>query len=228
VRVVVAEDSPLMRIGIAQALTSGGFEVVAEVGDAEELQLAVAASAPQVAVVDVRMPPTHTDEGARAAVELRVAHRELGIVLLSQIVEARYALHLISDDAARFGYLLKDRVLDIDEFLGAVTRVGRGGTAIDPAVVGQLLGRRRPHDPLAELTAREREVLALMAEGRSNAGIARRLFLSGKTVEAHVHQILVKLGIEVAPNDHRRVLAVLRYLGAGEAPRSDPGWSSPL
>jgi DNA-binding NarL/FixJ family response regulator len=165
-----------------------------------------------VAVVDVRMPPTQTDEGARAAVEIRTQHPEVGVLLLSQVVEAQHALKLLSEHPRGFGYLLKDRVLAIDDFLQSVTRVADGGTAIDPEVVSQLLRRTREHDPLDELTARERDVLALMAEGRSNHGICQKLYLSPKTVEGHVHNIFGKLGVTAAPDDHRRVLALLTYL----------------
>ena len=163
------------------------------------------------------MPPTQTDEGARAAVELRDAYPDLGVLLLSQFVEARHALQLLSESAAGFGYLLKDRVVEIDDFIESVRRVANGGTAIDPKVVEQLLGRKRVADPLGDLTSRERQVLALMAEGRSNQGICSTLFLSPKTVEAHVHQIFSKLSLQAAPEDHRRVLAVLKHLSAPDA-----------
>jgi DNA-binding NarL/FixJ family response regulator len=212
VRVVIAEDSALLREGLARILTEGGFEVLAQTTNAEELQDAVRRLKPDVAVVDVRMPPTQTDEGAQAALEIREAHPEVGILLLSQIVEAAHALALFSEHPEGFGYLLKDRVLEIDDFLEAVGRVGRGGTAIDPQVIGQLLGRAREDDPLSELTAREREVLGLMAEGLSNKGICGRLFLSPKTVETHVNSIFLKLRLMPAPDDHRRVLAVLAFL----------------
>jgi DNA-binding NarL/FixJ family response regulator len=212
VRVVIAEDSALLREGLARILTEGGFEVLAQTTNAEELQDAVRRHKPDVAVVDVRMPPTQTDEGAQAAREIREAHPEVGILLLSQIVEAAHALALFSEHPEGFGYLLKDRVLEIDDFLEAVGRVGRGGTAIDPQVIGQLLGRAREDDPLAELTPREREVLGLMAEGLSNKGICGRLFLSPKTVETHVNSIFMKLRLMPAPDDHRRVLAVLAFL----------------
>jgi DNA-binding NarL/FixJ family response regulator len=213
VRVVIAEDSPLWREGVAHVLVENGIDVVAEVGDAVALRDAVDRLEPDLAIVDVRMPPTQTDEGARAAIEIRARHPEMGVLLLSQVVEARHALKLFSEQPHGFGYLLKDRVLAIDDFIQSVNRVADGGTAIDPDVVSQLLGRRRDDDPLRELTARERDVLGLMAEGRSNRGICQKLFLSPKTVESHVHSIFGKLGIAAAPDDHRRVLAVLAYLG---------------
>jgi DNA-binding NarL/FixJ family response regulator len=212
VRVVIAEDSALLREGLARILAEGGFEVAGQCANADELHDVVRRRRPNVAVVDVRMPPTHTDEGARAARELREEYPEMGVLLLSQVVEAAHALALFSERPEGFGYLLKDRVLEIDDFLEAVRRVGRGGTAIDPDVIAQLLGRPREDDPLSELTPREREVLALMAEGLSNRGICGRLFLSPKTVEAHVKNIFMKLGLMPAPDDHRRVLAVLAFL----------------
>jgi len=212
VRVVIAEDSALLREGLARILAEGDFEVAGQCANADELRDVVRRRRPDVAVVDVRMPPTHTDEGARAARELREEYPEMGVLLLSQVVEAAHALALFSERAEGFGYLLKDRVLEIDDFLEAVRRVGRGGTAIDPDVIAQLLGRPREDDPLSELTPREREVLALMAEGLSNRGICGRLFLSPKTVEAHVKNIFMKLGLMPAPDDHRRVLAVLAFL----------------
>ncbi len=211
-RVVIAEDSALLREGLARILAEGDFEVAGQCANADELRDVVRRRRPNVAVVDVRMPPTHTDEGARAARELREEYPEMGVLLLSQVVEAAHALALFSERPEGFGYLLKDRVLEIDDFLEAVRRVGRGGTAIDPDVIAQLLGRPREDDPLSELTPREREVLALMAEGLSNRGICGRLFLSPKTVEAHVKNIFMKLGLMPAPDDHRRVLAVLAFL----------------
>ena len=211
-RVVIAEDSALLREGLVRILTEGGLEVVAQAANADELHDAVRRRKPDVAVVDVRMPPTHTDEGARAAREIRETHPDVGVLILSQVVEAAHALALFSERPEGFGYLLKDRVLEIDDFLEAVRRVGRGGTAIDPQVIAQLLGRRREHDPLEELTPREREVLGLMAEGLSNRGICARLVLSPKTIETHVNSIFLKLCLMPAPDDHRRVLAVLAFL----------------
>jgi DNA-binding NarL/FixJ family response regulator len=212
VRVVVAEDSVLFREGLVRVLRDGGFDVAAQVGDASALHRAVIATKPDVAVVDVRMPPTQTDEGTRAAMEISERHPEVALLLLSQVVEAKHALELFSQRPEGFGYLLKDRVLEIDDFLDAVRRVGRGGTAIDPEVIAQLFGRRRADDPLAELTPREREVLSLMAEGLSNRGICDKLVVSPKTIETHVNGIFTKLGLAPAADDHRRVLAVLAFL----------------
>jgi DNA-binding NarL/FixJ family response regulator len=212
VRVVIAEDSVLLREGLARVLSDGGFEVVAQAANADELKKAARRFRPDVAVVDVRMPPTQTDEGARAALEIRAEQPGVAVLLLSQIVEATNALALVSEQPEGFGYLLKDRVLEIDDFLDAVRRVGKGGTAIDPEVIGQLLGRRRDHDPLEGLTPREREVLALMAQGLSNRGICEKLFVSPKTVETHVNSIFGKLGLVPATDEHRRVLAVLAFL----------------
>jgi DNA-binding NarL/FixJ family response regulator len=214
VRVVIAEDSVLLREGLARVLADGGFEVVAQAANADELKQAVRRFEPDVAVVDVRMPPTQTDEGARAAVEIRAEQPGVAVLLLSQVVEATHALALVSGQPEGFGYLLKDRVLEIDDFLDAVRRVGKGGTAIDPVVIGQLLGRRREQGPLDELTAREREVLELMAQGLSNKGICEKLVVSPKTVETHVGSIFGKLGLLPAQDEHRRVLAVLAYLRA--------------
>jgi DNA-binding NarL/FixJ family response regulator len=202
----------LFREGLVRVLAEAGFEVVAQAGDAAALHHAVNRTRPDVAIVDVRMPPTQTDEGARAAKEIRERHPEIGLLVLSQVVEAKHALELLSESPEGFGYLLKDRVIEIDEFLEAVRRVGRGGTAIDPEVISQLFGRRRAQDPLEGLTPREREVLALMAEGRSNRGICDKLVLSPKTVESHVNGIFTKLRLGPAPDDHRRVLAVLAFL----------------
>jgi DNA-binding NarL/FixJ family response regulator len=212
VRVVIADDAVLLREGLARVLAENGYEVVAKVGDATALRDAVVRFEPDLAIVDVRMPPTYTDEGTQAAIALREDYPDLRVLVLSQIVEARHALRLFREAPEGFGYLLKDRVVELDDFLDAVHRVGRGGTAIDPEVVAQLLGRRPADDPLAELTPREREVLGLIAEGRSNKAICARLFLSPKTIETHVNSIFLKLGLLPAPDDHRRVLAVLAYL----------------
>jgi DNA-binding NarL/FixJ family response regulator len=212
VRVVIADDSVLLREGLVRVVVDGGIDVVAQVGNAEDLLAAVRREQPDVAIVDVRMPPSFTDEGARAARAIRADHPSVGVLVLSQVVEATHALALFSERPDGFGYLLKDRVVEIDDFLDAVRRVGRGGTAIDPEVISQLVGRRGDDGPLAELTPREREVLGLMAEGRSNQGISQKLFLSPRTVETHVNGIFLKLGLMPAPDDHRRVLAVLAFL----------------
>jgi DNA-binding NarL/FixJ family response regulator len=214
VRVVIAEDSVLLRDGLARMLTAGGFELAAQVGNAEDLLDAVERKRPDVAVVDVRMPPTQTDEGARAASEIRERFPDVGVLVLSQVVEAAHAVRLFTEHPDGFGYLLKDSVLEVDDFLDAVRRVGRGGSAVDPKVVAELFGRRREDDPLGELTPREREVLGLMAQGLSNQGISQKLWLSTRTVETHVNGIFLKLGLLPAPDDHRRVLAVLAFLKA--------------
>jgi DNA-binding NarL/FixJ family response regulator len=211
-RVVVAEDSTLFREGLVRVLAEAGFDVVAQARDELELRSAVKRERPDVAVVDVRMPPTQTDEGTRTAKELKAERPDLGVLVLSQVVETKHALDLFSERPEGFGYLLKDRVLAVDDFLDAVRRVAAGGTAIDPEVVGQLMGRRRQRDPLEALTPREREVLGLMAEGLSNRGICERLVLSPKTIETHVNSIFMKLDLAPAPDDHRRVLAVLAFL----------------
>ena len=211
-RVVIAEDSVLLREGLRSLLEGEGFEVVAQVGDADALRDAVRAKRPDLAIVDVRMPPDQTDEGARAVIELRAELPQLCVLLLSQDVEARTALRLMEEQPSGFGYLLKDRVLELDDFLDAVRRVARGGSAIDPEVVVRMLDRRNGHDRLDVLTAREREVLALIAEGHSNAAICARLHLAGKTVDSHVHNIFRKLGLTETPNQNRRVLAVLASL----------------
>ena len=213
-RIVIAEDAVLMREGLRSLLAGEGHDVVAGVGDADGLRAAVRELDPDLAIIDVRMPPTQTDEGARAAVELRAERPGLSVLLLSQDVETRLALTLMEEQPSGFGYLLKDRVLAIDVFLEAVERVARGGSAIDPEVVLRLMDRRNGGNRLAELTPRERELLALIAEGHSNAAIGTRLFLSQKTVDTHVHSIQLKLGLPATPDHNRRVLAVLAYLGA--------------
>jgi DNA-binding NarL/FixJ family response regulator len=213
-RIVIAEDGVLMREGLRSLLAGEGHDVVAQVGDADALRSAVREHEPDLAIIDVRMPPTQTDEGARAAVEIRAERPTLGLLLLSQDVETRLALTLMQEQPSGFGYLLKDRVLAIDDFLDAVARVGRGGSAIDPEVVLRLMDRRDGNDRLSELTARERELLGLIAQGHSNQAIGARLFLSQKTVDTHIHSILLKLGLAATPDHNRRVLAVLAYLGA--------------
>jgi DNA-binding NarL/FixJ family response regulator len=213
-RVVIAEDAAVFREGLVRLLEDRGHQVWAAVADGEALLAAVAAHRPDVAVVDIRMPPTHTDEGLRAALRLRADHPETGVLVFSQYIETRYAARLLQGNAAGVGYLLKDRVADVAEFTEALARVAAGGTALDPEVVGQLLGAGRHAKGLAGLTAREREVLALMAEGRSNAGIADLLVISAGVVEKHVASIFAKLGLPPAEGDNRRVLAVLRYLEA--------------
>ena len=211
-RIVIADDSVLLREGVVRLLEEAGFAVAAQSGNAEDLLRHVAMHKPDVAIVDIRMPPTHTDEGLRAAKEIRERFPATGVLVLSQYVEADYAMELLSDTAEGVGYLLKDRVSDLEQFAAAVRRVGEGGSALDPAVVNQLVGRRRQHDPLEELTPREREVLELMAEGRSNQAIAERLFVTLRAVEKHVTSIFGKLGLPASSDDHRRVLAVLAYL----------------
>jgi DNA-binding NarL/FixJ family response regulator len=213
-RVVIAEDAALFREGLARLIADRGHEVVAAVGDADALLAAVAEHRPDVAVADVRMPPTHSDEGLRAAIELRRDHPETGVLVLSQYIETRYAARLLEGNAAGVGYLLKDRVADVAEFADALTRVGSGGTALDPEVVSQLVRASRHSDGIAALTPREREVLALMAEGRSNAGIGAALVVTGGVVEKHVASIFGKLRLPPSEADNRRVLAVLRYLGS--------------
>jgi DNA-binding NarL/FixJ family response regulator len=212
VRAVIADDSVLLREGLVRVVAEGGFDVVDHVGNADELLEAVRRDEPDVAIVDVRMPPTYTDEGARAAREIRERHPDVGVLVLSQVVEPTHALALLTGNAEGFGYLLKDRVVEIDEFLDAIRRVARGGTAIDPEVIAELVGRRRDDGPIGELTPREREVLGLMAEGRSNQAISQKLFLSTRTIETHLNSIFLKLGLLPAPDDHRRVLAVLAFL----------------
>ena len=211
-RVVLAEDSVLLREGVARILDEAGFEVVGQAGNADELMLKVRSYSPDVAIVDIRMPPTHTDEGLRAAQEIREKHPTVGVLVLSQYVEAAYAMELLAESAEGVGYLLKDRVSDVNEFADAVRRVGEGGSALDPTIVSQLVGRRRRDDPIDQLTPREREVLGLMAEGRSNSGIAEQLVVTERAVEKHVTSIFSKLRLPAASEDHRRVLAVLAYL----------------
>jgi DNA-binding NarL/FixJ family response regulator len=211
---VLADDSVLLREGVARLLEEAGFEVVAQSGTAEDLLRHVAMHKPDVAVVDIRMPPTHTDEGLRAAREIRERYPDVGVLLLSQYVEPGYAMALLETSAEGVGYLLKDRVADLEQFGTAVRRVADGGSALDPAVVSELVGRKRTNDPLEQLTAREREVLELMAEGRSNQAIADRLFVTLRAVEKHVTSIFTKLGLPASTDDHRRVLAVLTYLRA--------------
>jgi DNA-binding NarL/FixJ family response regulator len=213
-RVVIAEDSALFREGLARLITDRGHEVVAAVGDGDALLEAVAQHDPDVAVVDIRMPPTHTDEGLRAAIELRRDHPGTGVLVLSQYIETRYAARLLEGNAAGAGYLLKDRVADVAEFADALARVGAGGTALDPEVVSQLVRVTRHAQGVASLTPRERDVVSLMAEGRSNAGIAAALVVSAGVVEKHVASIFGKLGLPPSEADNRRVLAVLRYLGS--------------
>jgi DNA-binding NarL/FixJ family response regulator len=214
-RVAIADDSVLLREGIAALLEDSGFEIVAQSGTADDLLLKVRSLRPDIAIVDIRMPPTHTDEGLRAAQQIRERYPDTSVLVLSQYVESGYALDLLAESAEGVGYLLKDRVSDVREFAAAVQRVANGGTALDPAVVSRLVGSRRGTGPLDELSAREREVLELMAEGRSNTGIAARLVITERAVEKHVTSIFQKLRLPAASDDHRRVLAVLTYLRAG-------------
>ena len=211
-KVVIADDAVLLREGIARILEESGFDVVAQAGNEEELLLRVRSYKPDVAIVDIRMPPTHTDEGLRAAREIRQRHPEVGVLVLSQYVEPSYALQLLEESAEGVGYLLKDRVADVTEFADAVRRVAEGGSALDPTVVSQLVGRRRKTNPIEDLTPREREVLELMAEGRSNQAIGERLFITPRAVEKHVTSIFGKLRLPATAEDHRRVLAVLAFL----------------
>lgn len=212
-RVVIAEDSVLLREGLAGLLADAGHEVVGRAGDADSLLALVGEHAPDLAVIDVRMPPDYDDEGTRAAAEIRRSHPATAVLVLSQHIETRGVVELVASGGG-FGYLLKDRVLDVDDFLDAARRVADGGSALDPEVVSTLLRPARRDDALEELSPREREVLGLMAEGRTNAGIARRLWLTDKTVETHVRAILMKLALTVNDDNHRRVLAVLTYLRA--------------
>ena len=213
-RVVIAEDQVLMRAGLARLLADAGHQVVGEAGDATQLRAAVSHTGPDLAIVDVRMPPTHTDEGVRASIKVRSAHPETALLVLSQYVEERYAAELLAGEGQGVGYLLKGRVMDVGEFLVAVDRVGAGEVVIDPEVVQQLLSRRRRSDRIDRLTPREREVLALMAEGHNNAAIAETLVVTGGAVEKHVRSIFTKLGLTSGETSNRRVLAVLAYLKA--------------
>jgi DNA-binding NarL/FixJ family response regulator len=212
VRVVVADDVMLTREGIARLLTDAGIDVVAEAGDAERLIREVRLKRPDAAIVDIRMPPTHTDEGLVAAQRIRTEHPDVGVLVLSQYVEPSYAMRLLEEHPERVGYLLKQRIFDVAVLVDALRRIAEGETVVDPTIVARLFGRRRREDPLAELTQREREVLGLVAEGLSNRAIAGRLFVTERTVEAHVKQIFLKLGLAVSADSHRRVLAVLAYL----------------
>jgi DNA-binding NarL/FixJ family response regulator len=211
-RVLVGEDQPLVREGIVRVLESAGFEVVGVAANAPDLIRKAGGHRPDVVVTDIQMPPDHSDDGLRAAIEIRKRQPEVGVVVLSQFLEDRYALDLVGDRADGVGYLLKDRLGDLALFVDAVKRVAQGGSALDPEVVQRMVGRRREHSPLDGLTPREKQVLGLMAEGRSNAGIAEELFVTVAAVERHVTSIFSKLGLQQAPEDHRRVLAVLEYL----------------
>ena len=211
-RVVVADDVMLTREGLVHLLDEAGVEVVGQAGDADELLRSVRRHLPDVAVVDIRMPPSHTDEGLAAAQTIRTEHPEVGVLVLSQYVEPSYAMRLIEDQPERVGYLLKERVFDIATIVDALRRLMDGETVIDPTIVSRLMGRRRRHDPVSSLTEREREVLGLIAEGMSNRAIAERVFIAERTVEAHVTRIFAKLGLQESPDLHRRVLAVLAFL----------------
>jgi DNA-binding NarL/FixJ family response regulator len=212
IRIALADDAVLLREALATALAAAGFEVVGQAADVAELMALLERDLPDVVVLDVRMPPTHTTEGLEAARRIRAAYPRVAILVLSQYVETRYAVDLLREDPAGIGYLLKERVTRVADLAEAVRRVAGGGSVIDPEVVSRLLGRQRVHSPLDELTPREREILGLMAEGRSNQAIADRLVLELKTIEGHVRAIFSKLGLEPASEDHRRVLAVLAYL----------------
>jgi DNA-binding NarL/FixJ family response regulator len=212
VRVVLADDAAVLREGLARVLAGAGVDVVAQAGTAEELLETVRELRPDVAIVDIRMPPTHTDEGLEAAERIAEHHPETGVLLLSQYVEAAYALRLLESSRGRTGYLLKDRVLEVADFVSSLERVAAGETVVDPALVAQLVGRRQETDPLDELTDREREVLSLMAEGLTDRGISERLFVTPKTIETHIRHIFGKLGIPATPAHNRRVHAVLAYL----------------
>jgi DNA-binding NarL/FixJ family response regulator len=221
-RVVIADDHALLRQGLANMLEEHGFDVVAQAGDADDLVRKVGAHRPDAAVIDIRMPPTNTDDGLRAAAAIRRSQPGVGVLVLSQYVEATYALELIGDDARGVGYLLKDRIADFDEFAAALRRVAAGGSVLDPEVVRWMLGRQRETSTLAELTAREREVLGLIAEGLSNQGVASRIVVSERAVEKHVTAILSKLSLPAEPEAHRRVLAVLAYLEDARAGTPTP------
>jgi DNA-binding NarL/FixJ family response regulator len=216
IRVVIGEDDVLLRAGICRLLEDAGIEVVAQTGDADDLLRKALAHRPDVTLADVQMPPRREDDGLRAAIELRKQRPNAHILVLSQHADQQYALDLVGDEPAGVGYLLKERIGDVDAFIDAVQRVARGGTALDPEVVALMLGRRRSHDPLEQLTDREREVLATMAEGKSNRGIASALLISEAAVEKHTTSIFSKLDLEPSPHEHRRVLAALKYLSAGE------------
>jgi DNA-binding NarL/FixJ family response regulator len=212
VRVAIAEDSVLLREGLVRLLEDAGCEVVGQSGDADDLMLKVRSYTPEIAIVDIRLPPTHNDEGLQAALAIRAEHPEVGVLVLSQYVEVGLALTLLSDSAEGVGYLLKDRIRDIDEFVAAVRRVAAGGSILDPIIVQTLLSRQRPDDPIAQLSPREREILELMAAGSSNQGIADKLVITVRAVEKHVSSIFNKLGLPSTGSESRRVLAVLTYL----------------
>jgi DNA-binding NarL/FixJ family response regulator len=214
IRTVVADDSVLLRDGVVRLLSDSGFDVVAAVGDAQALLDAATEHDPDLCIVDVRMPPTHTDEGLRAAIEIKRRSPNVAVLVLSQYVEERYASELLTGDVSGVGYLLKDRVIDVDDFLASLRRVAAGGSAVDTEVISQILGRSRNRAEIDRLTPREREVLTLMAEGLSNAGIAERLVVSAGAVEKHISNVFMKLGLEPEEGAHRRVLAVLTYLGS--------------
>src|SRR4051794_4388062 len=215
-RVAIADDSALMREGVARVLQDAGFEVVAQAENAVDLMHAISSLRPQVVVVDIRMPPTHTDEGVRAARRIRETHPGVGVMVLSQHAEPEYAMELLGEGTDGVGYLLKDRIADIDDFAAAVRRVAQGGSALDPSIVGLLVARKRRASPIEALSKREREVLELMAEGRSNQAIADRLVVTPRAIEKHITSIFEKLELGTAEQDHRRVLAVLTFLRAGE------------